>query len=170
MLITGKIFSHIYMFSFLTLDESTLFYWSLTGSNNSHTKQKHAINKWASAVDDWGSAIPGSTKLTSHGPKSTSSRSKTVTDIPSLTSGPSGRSYAPSVLSDEVKIISHSSDTVKVKPERAPALSLYHNGGLSDNDEIKGEEREVAIKSPPKGKRRMTSEVFFFLILIQLSN
>jgi hypothetical protein len=148
------------MYPLLTLDESTLFYWTLTGSDISHTKQKHAINKWASAVDNWG--IPG-TKFASRGPKSTSSRSKTATDIPSLTSGPSGRSYAPSVLSDEVKIVSHhSSDTVKVKPEHAPALSLYHNGGLSDNDEIKGEEREVAIKSPPKGKRRMTSEVFLF--------
>ena len=83
-----------------------------------------------------------------------------------VTSGPSqasGHSFAPSVLSNHVKIISHhSSDTVKVKEERAPALSLYNNGGLSDNDEIKGEEREVAIKSPPKGKRRMNSEVFFF--------
>jgi hypothetical protein len=148
------------MFSFLTLDESTLFYWSL--SDASHTKHLSAIDKWASA-------IPG-TKSTSQAPKSTSSRVKTVkAEVPSLTSGSSGRSYyAPSVLSDNVKIIGHhSSDAVKVKSERALALSLYNDGGLSDNDEIKGEEREVAIKSPPKGKKRITSEVFFFLSLIQ---
>ena len=145
------------MFPFLTLDESTLFYWSL--SDASHTKQKRL-----SAIDKWASAIP-STKSTSQGPKSTSSRVNTVkTEVPSLTSGSSGRSYAPSVLSDNVKIVSHhSSDAVtKVKSENVPALSLYNNGGLSDNDEVKGEEREVAIKSPLKGKKRITSEVFFF--------
>ena len=143
----------LHMFPLLTLDESTLFYWSL--SDASHKKQKHisAINKWASA-------IPG-TKSMTQAPKSTSS-SRPKTDIPSLTSGTSGRSYAPSVLSDNVKIISHqSSDVVKVKAEQAPVLSIYNNSGLSDNDKIKGEEREVAIKSPPKGKRRITSEVFF---------
>ena len=152
------------MIPFLTLDESTLSYWSLAGSNTSHTKQKHAINKWASDVDNWGSAVPGSTKFTLQGPKS--SHSKTVTNIPSLTSGPSqasGRSFAPSILSNNVKIVSHhSSDTVKVNEEHAPAITICNNGGLSDNDEIRGEEREVAIKSPPKGKGRKTSEVFFF--------
>ena len=117
------------MFPFLTLDESTLFYWSL--SDASHTKQKRL-----SAIDKWASAIP-STKSTSQGPKSTSSRVNTVkTEVPSLTSGSSGRSYAPSVLSDNVKIVSHHSNTVKVKSECTPALSLYNNGGLSDNDEL----------------------------------
>lgn len=130
------------MFPLLTLDESTLFYWTL--SDASHNNQKHfsAINKWASAIT--------STKSTSQAPRSTSSRA----DIPSLTIGPSTRSYAPSILSDNVKII--------VKADPAPELSIYNNGGLSDNDEIKGEERDFAIKSPPKGKRRITSEVFFF--------
>ena len=150
------------MFPFLTLDESTLFYWSLSDASQAHTKQKHL-----SAIDKWASAIPtSSTKPSSQAPKSTSSRVKT--EVPSLTSGSSGRSYAPSVLSDNVAIVSHHSDAVKVKSEHAPALSLYNNGGLSDNDELKGEEQEVAIKSPPKGKKRITSEVFFFFLsLIQ---
>lgn len=146
------------MFPLLTLDESTLFYWTL--SDASHKKRKHsstssAINKWATAIH-----TSGSTKSSSQAPKSTSSHAKT--DIPSLTCGTSSRSFAPSVLSDNVKIFSHqSSDVVKVKAECAPALSIYNNGGLSDNDEMRGEEREVAIKSPPKGKKRITSEVFF---------
>jgi hypothetical protein len=136
----------------LTLDASTLFYWTL--SDAPHKKRKHV-----SAINEWASAIPSTlTKSASQAPKSTSSRART--DIPSLTSGTSGRLYAPSVLSNNVKIISNQS--VKVKAEPALALSIHDNGGLSDNDEIGGEEREVAIKSPPKGKRRITSEVFFF--------
>jgi hypothetical protein len=38
-------------------------------------------------------------------------------------------------------------------------IEIYSDGGLSDADEIKGEEREAAIRSPPKGKNRVTSEV-----------
>jgi hypothetical protein len=150
--------SFFIMFPWLTLDESTLFYWTL--SDASHKKRKHI-----SAISEWALEIPAKS-TTSHasGSKSTTSgRSKTV--IPSLTHGTSasGRSYAPSVLSDDVKIISHpSSILVKVKNEPAPALSLLNNGGLSDNDEIKGEEREFAVNSPPKGKKRITSEVLFF--------
>ena len=127
--ITGKYSLILFMFPFLTLDESTLFYWLLlSDASQAHTKQKHL-----SAIDKWASAIP-STKPSSQAPKSTSSHVKT--EVPSLTSGSSGRSYAPSVLSDNVKIVSHHSNTVKVKSECAPALSLYNNGGLSDNDEL----------------------------------
>jgi len=147
----------------LTLDELTLFYWTL--SDLSHKKRKHD-----SAIDEWNSAIPANLKATNTGstaPKSTSSRARS--DIPSLTSGAtSSRSYAPSVLSDNVKIISRqSSDLVKVKAEPALAESIYYNGSLSDNDEMRGEERDVAVNSPPKGKKRITSEVTFFLCLIQ---
>ena len=147
------------MFPLLTLDESTLFYWMLSDASCKKRKHISAINKWASVIPT------SSAKSTSQAPKSTSSRTKS--DIPSLTSGASSRSSAPSVLSDNVRIISHRSlDLVKVKAE--PALSIYYDGGLSDNDEMRGEEREVAINSPPKGKRRITSEVnFSFLHLIQ---
>ena len=91
--------------------------------------------------------------------------------IPLLTSGAS-RLSAPSVLTDDVKIISYrASNSVKVKSE--PVLELFmHDDGLSDNDEIRGEEREVVINSPPKGKKRVTSEVSFFveLSVVQQSN
>ena len=143
------------MFPLLTLDESTLFYWTL--SDTSYKEQEHL-----SAIGDWASAVPqNGSKSTSRAPKSTSSRAKT---IPSLTCGTtSGRSYIPSILSDNVKITSRqSSDAVKVKAEPVPMISLYSNGGLSDNDKIKGEERDFAIRSPPKGKKRITNEVFFF--------
>ena len=146
---------------FLTLDESTLFYWTLSDeSHSTGEKRKHisVINKWASVVH--------SIKSSSQAPKSSSSHTRD--DIPSLTSGTtSGRTYAPSILSENIQILSHqSSDAVKVKAKLAPEILVYNNGGLSDNDELTGEEQEVAIKSPPKGKKRMTSEVvsFFFSI------
>ena len=139
------------MFPLLTLDESTLFYWTLSDTSHDNQKRSSAINKWASAITSY--------KSTLQAPRSTSSRTKTDIQVPSLTAGSSGRSFAPSILSDNVKI--------SVKAEPAPEVSIHNNGGLSDNDEIKGEEREFAINSPPKGKKRITSEVFFFL-LVQL--
>ena len=138
------------MSPWLTLDDSTLFYWNLSDSvPRENLKQKHL-----SAIDEWASAIPTNV------PKSKSNSSIFHTkSVPSLTNG----SSAPSVLSDQVKIISR-------QPNKVKAELVYHhdeyNGGLSDNDEITGEEREVAINSPPKGKRRVTSEVFSFLICL----
>jgi hypothetical protein len=40
-------------------------------------------------------------------------------------------------------------------------------GGLSDHDEMNGEERLAAINAPPKGKKRLTSEVglLFFIVI-----
>jgi hypothetical protein len=81
------------MLSLLTLDQSTLFYWTL--SDTSHKKRKHA-----SAIKDWALAVPA-TKPTLKAPSSLAK-----SDIPPLTSGTS-RSSAPSVLTDNVKIISH---------------------------------------------------------------
>jgi hypothetical protein len=156
--------TYTFMFPLLTLDQSTLFYWTL--SNASQEKRiSSKINKWAAA-------IPATAKPTFQGSTSRSTSSRAKSDIPSLTSGAS-RSSAPSVLTDDVKIISYqASNAVKVKGEPVPELSMYDDGGLSDNDEIRGEEREVAINSPPKGKKRVTSEVSFFVELsfIQQSN
>jgi hypothetical protein len=135
------------MLSLLTLDQSTLFYWTL-----SDTTPK--MRKYASAIKEWALAVPTTAKPTSKAPSSVAK-----SNIPSLKSGTS-RSSAPSVLTDNVKIISRQpSDSVKVKAELAPTLSLSIDGGLSDNDEMRGEEREAAINSPPKGKKRVTSEV-----------
>jgi hypothetical protein len=138
------------MFSFLTLDQSTLFYWTLSD----------VPRKWSSAINEWASAIPSRSKSTLQGPKSTSSRTTSI--IPSLTAGSSAsRSSAPSVLTDNIKVISRqSSDQVEVKVEsQADVISLSDEGGLSDCDELDGKEREAAINSPPKGKKRITSEV-----------
>ena len=44
-------------------------------------------------------------------------------------------------------------------------MNVYDDGGLLDNDETRGEEWEVAINSPPKGKKRVTSEVSLLLLV-----
>ncbi|KAM6503850.1 hypothetical protein JOM56_000793 [Amanita muscaria] len=122
----------------------------------SNRKRKHlsAVNEWASAIPRNASKITSSTSQASK--LTTSSRAKY--NIPPLTTG-SSRSSAPSVLSDKVKVISHqSSDLIQVKAEPAPNALNDYDGGLSDSDEIRGEEREAAINSPPKGKKRITSE------------
>lgn len=145
------IFALTFMFPFLTLDRCTLFYWTLT-SEAVHKKQKHsAVNEWALQIDN---AKPAFRAPTS---RSVSSRAKS--SISSLTGGTARLSTsASSVLSKNVKITSHQSlDSAKADPP--PDLASHVNGGLSDNDETKGEERMAAINSPPKGKKRVNSEV-----------
>jgi hypothetical protein len=142
------------MSSLLTLDQSTLFYWTLS---DSYLKNRRPNS---TTIKEWVSALPSSAEPVSRAPshitgrtnKSHSSHSKSV--IPSLTSGTS-RSSAPSILTNNITIVSHAAlNSVKVKAEPVPdTITLHSDGGLSDNDETKGEEREAAIKSPPKGKK-----------------
>jgi hypothetical protein len=145
--------------SLLTLDHSTLFYWTL--SDASHKKWKHP-----SAIKEWVSESKGRTTVYASQAQasiSISTRTKSAAGIPSLTSGVS-RSSA-SVLTNNVIVSCRASDSVKVKtnPGSAPGptVSIRDDGGLSDNDELRGGEQDVAINSPIKGKRHVTSEVFF---------
>jgi hypothetical protein len=143
-----------FMNTLLTLDQSTLFYWTLSDSSK---KRKHTD------VIEWAAGIPSNAKLT-HAASHIVAHSHTTASrsIPTLTAGTS-RSSAPSVLTDSVKIISHSmTDSAKIKTESAPEITIMSDGGLSDNDEINGEERLAAVNSPPKGRKRVTSEVSLF--------
>jgi hypothetical protein len=84
-------------------------------------------------------------------------------DSSSLTS----HSSAPSSLTKNVNIIKHQLNAVKVTAESAlntvPFNQPKSMGGLSDNDEMKGEEWVAAINSPPKRKKRVTSSVSPFV-------
>ena len=134
--------------SLLTLDQLTLFYWTLSNSSTSDKRKRNdAIREWTAGV-----------------PKRTANSVTT----PSLTSS-ADRSSTPSVLSGNVKIISRSqtSESAKVNPKPASTICLHDIGGLSDNDEMRGEEREAAFASPIKGKKRVTSEVRKHFYLIQ---
>jgi len=54
---------------------------------------------------------------------------------------------------------------------QTPTSLIFSDGGLSDHDEIRGRERDVAILSPPKGKMCLNSEVSIYLaLIIYLSN
>ena len=116
----------------LTLDPTTLFYFSL--------RDLDFKNNHAGLIQDWATKIPRNAK-----PESTRSKA-----TPSLTHGSTRSSHAPpsarSAL-NTVKIGEHD-DSIKIA-----------EGGLSDVDETKGDERDAAIKSPPKGTRRITSSV-----------
>ena len=137
--------------SFLTVDHST----TLSDSSLNKKRKISAINEWASA-----SAIPSNvpaSRAPSEVTATTSSRPKSV--IPSLTNG-SSHSSALSVLTNNITIVSHWALLAKVKAEMVhDEIEIYSNGGLSNADEIKGEEWEAAIRSPPKGKNRVTSDV-----------
>jgi hypothetical protein len=139
----------------LTLDHSTLFYWTL--SDTSHNKRK-----CCSTIKAWASALP-----TNSYPISQVTSKSISSHIPSLTDA--SHSSAPSILTDDVKIITHqpASDLVKVKPEPGPILSLTDAGSLSDNDEMRGDEQDAVINSPPKGKRQVISKVNYYSLLIQ---
>ncbi|KAI9448605.1 hypothetical protein BJY52DRAFT_1193317 [Lactarius psammicola] len=90
----------------------------------------------------------------------TSSCSKSV--VPPLRNSP-GDVSTPSVLTNNVNVVSHGSTVLtkrkaKVAAKRRLKSTVFSDGGLSDADEVKGGEREAVIKSPPKGKRQVTSE------------
>ena len=147
--------------SLLTLDQSTLFYWTLSDSSK---KRKHRD------VVDWAAEIPGNAKPASRASSHIAARShiaasRSKSGVPSLTAGTS-RSSAPSVLTNGVRIIVSRgmTDSAKVKAETAPEITIMSNGGLSDNDETNGEERLAAVNSPPKGKKRVDSNVSPFLV------
>jgi hypothetical protein len=121
----------------LTLDQTTLFYFSLRDAS-SISKDKHMA-----AIKDWAKKVPPTAKPT--GVRSTST--------PSLTNGFTGTSRSVSsrsALTNQVKISRRDDDVISIADSE---------GALSDRDERKGPEREAAVKSPPKGNQRVTSAV-----------
>jgi hypothetical protein len=128
----------------LTLDATTLFYFSLSDAT---AKDKHS-----GLISEWAAKVPRNAKLAN---KAISGRS---TSTPSLTTGVTHSSRAPSTrsaLTNNVKISTQLDDEDEVE-----ILQVDNGlGGLSDKDETRGKEYEVAVWSPPKGKRRVTSSV-----------
>lgn len=143
-----------------TLDHSTLFYHTLSDALPNKRKRDEAIQQWSSD-------IPTGNKPVSRTINSVISRARSTT--PSL-AGNTSRSSA-SILTDNIKIISHkTSKMAKVKPNPMSSVEIYDNGGLSDNDEMRGEERQAAFASPLKGKEQATSNVRKNLLFDKRSN
>lgn len=126
----------------LTLDHTTLFYFSLRDQASKFSQ--------GGLVNDWAIQVSLNTKPSSK-PSTASGRS--ASRVPALTNGSSRSSRAPttsnrSALNNQIKINNPGDDSIVIV-----------NGGLFDRDETRGEEREAAVKSPPKGKQRLTSSV-----------
>jgi hypothetical protein len=126
----------------LTLDQTTLFYYFLSDSTSGK-------KGFSSGINDWAAAIPIDAKPTSKATATTGSNRS----VPPLTNA-STRSSASSVLSKNITVS-------QIIPKTEPTNDSIEivNGGLSDADETVGFEREAAVASPPKGKRRATSSV-----------
>jgi hypothetical protein len=148
----------------LTLDPMTLFYWSL--SDPPPKRMKYSVESWAKTIPS--NAKPASRDTSransvKTGKASTTKRNGstgTGTAPPALTSA-SSRSKAASsasVLTPDITITNvQVPGAVKIKQDN-DAIYTY-DGALSDCEETAGAERDLAIASPNKGKRRLTSEV-----------
>ena len=139
----------------LTLDQTTLYYHFLSdlasNGNNSGEKFLSGIKSWAASIPR--NAQPSS-KATSKTGTKTSSRGDSI--LPPLTEATT-RSSANSVLTKNITISQKA--PVKVKLETNDVSINIVDEGLSDEDETNGVERDAAVASPPKGKKRVTSAV-----------
>lgn len=133
----------------LTLDSTTLFYWTL--SDPPPKIKFSAVESWAKSIPP-GPAKPATSQAISvKTRKSYTNRSSTTPGLTSATSH-----AASSVLTSAITITS-AQDPIKIKQD--PDSIYAYNGGLSDHEETAGLERDAAYASPIKGKRRLNSEV-----------
>lgn len=137
----------------LTLDETTLFYFSLACESNAPKVKTGAIARWVAA------AAPSSQPQA----RSNSRTSKTISvSTASKSSAASRRLVAPSALTNQITISANA--PIKTEPEDVPDA-----GGLSDADETRGPEHDEAAISPVKGKNRKDSEVWLLAMCPLLS-
>lgn len=141
--------------SLLTLNETTLYYYFLSDrTSNDREKFYTGINDWAASIED-----EKSTKVapTSASGRVSKSSNRHGSQLPALTNATSRTASSASVLSKSIKI----SENIKVKaehPSHDTSIEIMELG-LQDDDETMGVEREAALKSPPKGKTRVSSAV-----------
>jgi hypothetical protein len=121
------------MSSFLTLDATTLFYFNLSRKEKTKATISSYVKNWSAGVEK---VEP---------PFKPSRASVTSSKQPSLTRGSTLSSKLSSAWPDDVDFTDHKVEVI--------------SGGLSDEYEILGAEREYAVGSPPKGKKRLTSSV-----------
>jgi hypothetical protein len=128
----------------LTLDETTLFYYSLSLSKD---------KKVSSLIKDWSKFVDNSTK-----PKLPSNTHGSSTST-TLASNTQARGTKVSPLTNQVAITSREEGPKSTLRSKADLSVDEVSGGLSDEDEVQGAEREEAVNSPPKGKVRATNAV-----------
>lgn len=137
------------------LTHSTLFYFPLSNAPVNEETRNEEIRQWTSAIPNHvnraRSATPSLAGSASH-----SSVRRAQSTTPSLPGSVSHSS--PSIITDNIKII-NCQTSAKVKSNLVPSIQINDNGGLSDDDEMMGEEREAAFASSLKGKEPVPSNV-----------
>lgn len=127
----------------LTLDRITLFYYNLVHSAN-NSKLNAKISEWSKKTHKVPSTSLGKRKAPTVSRAPTPSLAGKSQRTASSTSGPKS---------------SRSALTNNVGVKLELPNSDNEAGGLLDEDEKAGVEREEAIHSPIKGKKRMSSQV-----------
>jgi hypothetical protein len=154
--------------SLLSLNETTLYYFFLSDrTSNNGEAFFTGINDWAADIPD--NAKPANKLASTSASRISKPLNRSDSHVPALTNATS-RSSNTSVLSKNIKI--SQSVEVKVKAQDDPHNTFIEvaEHGLEDDDETIGIEREAALKSPPKGKTRVSSAVTsqFFLPSISI--
>jgi hypothetical protein len=142
----------------LTLDKTTLYYYFLSDDSTSNKR------KFSAGINEWAESIVNASKPTSKASKSnkslksSKSSSRSASVLP-LSTNVSSRPSADSVLTKNITISQAVPAPIKVETNDHDGAILIVDGGISDEDETKGFERDAAVASPPKGKKRVTSTV-----------
>ena len=139
--------------SLLSLTETTLYYFFLSDRTSNDLS---AEEKFYGTIDHWAQAIPDNRLPVAASGSKPSNRSQA--HIPALTNATTHSSNT-SALSKSVKISQNVNVKVKTQSEPHDTLIEIVELGLQDDDEMMGTEREAALKSPPKGKVRVSSAV-----------
>ena len=150
----------------LTLDQTTLFYWSLSDPHPSK-RMKYSVESWAKTIPSNAASRTtsqaGSVKTGTRRPSSTGTGKRHNGSTPALTSSQSlaSSTQAASILTNDINITNAQVPEAKVKQD--PNAIYSYDGALSDKEEINGVERDAYHASPIKGKTRVSSEVIFYI-------
>lgn len=131
-----------------TLDETTLFYFTLACSTSGPKIKTGAIDRWAQATATQSKPV----RLR---PSSRASTTIAASTASKTTSASVRRYVAPSTLTGGIVISSFSG------PVKTEDTSDVEVGGLLDEDETQGPEHDAAASSPVKGNNRKDSDVCF---------
>jgi hypothetical protein len=138
----------------LTLDQTTLYYHFLSNSAPNGNNGE----KFLSGINNWAASIPRNAKPASKATTTTTKATSGGSLLPPLTEATT-RS-ASSVLTKNISISHKAPVNVKLEADDDAFNSI--GGGLSDEDETNGIERDAAVASPLKGKKCVTSAVSNF--------
>jgi hypothetical protein len=123
-------------------------------------RMKYTVDSWAKTLPKGNpmSRRPGANSVKSGRASSAGNRNSSngTGSAPALTSSRSQAASSASILTGGITISNKQApETVKIKEG-----VYWYEGGLSDNDETVGVERDAALASAFKGKKRLTSEVY----------